>query len=47
VSADHSLGAAAQRMADNGVMHLIVIDPGTRHPSGILSSLDVAAAYSG
>jgi CBS domain-containing protein len=47
VSADQSLGSAAQLMADNGVTHLIVIDPGTGHPSGILSSLDVAAAYAG
>jgi CBS domain-containing protein len=45
VSADQSLGAAAQLMADNRVTHLIVIDPPTGHPSGVLSSLDVAAAY--
>jgi CBS domain-containing protein len=47
VSADQSLGSAAQLMADNGATHLIVIDPGTGHPSGILSPLDVAAAYAG
>jgi CBS domain-containing protein len=47
VSADRSLGSAAQLMADNGATHLIVIDPGTGHPSGILSSLGVAAAYAG
>jgi CBS domain-containing protein len=47
VLADQSLGSAAQLMADNGVTHLIVIDPSTGHPSGILSSLDVAAAYAG
>lgn len=47
VSADQSLCSAAQVMADNNVTHLIVIDPGTGHPSGILSSLDVAAAYAG
>jgi CBS domain-containing protein len=45
VSADRPLASAAQLMADNGVTHLIVIDPSTGHPSGILSSLDVAAAY--
>jgi predicted transcriptional regulator len=45
VPADQSLCAAAQLMADNGVTHLIVIDPSTGHPSGIISSLDVAAAY--
>ncbi len=47
VSADQPLGAAAQLMADNGATHLIVIDPDTGHPSGILSSLDIAAAYAG
>ena len=47
VSADQSVGSAAQLMADNGVTHLIVIDRATGHPSGILSSLDVAAAYAG
>jgi CBS domain-containing protein len=47
VSADQSLCAAAELMADNGITHLIVIDPATGHPSGILSSLDVAAAYAG
>lgn len=45
VQADQSLCSAAQLMADNGLTHLIVIDPGTGHPAGILSSLDVAAAY--
>jgi CBS domain-containing protein len=47
VTADESVCAAAQLMVDNGVTHLIVIDPSTGHPSGILSSLDVAAAYAG
>lgn len=45
VTADQSLGSAAQIMADNGVTHLVVIDPATGHPAGILSSLDVVAAY--
>jgi CBS domain-containing protein len=47
VSADQSLASAAQAMADNGLTHLIVIDQATGHPVGILSSLDVAAAYGG
>jgi CBS domain-containing protein len=47
VSADESLTAAAQLMTDHGNNHLIVIDPSTGHPSGVLSSLDVAAAYAG
>lgn len=45
IVADQPLTAAAQLMADRRLTHLIVIDPGTGHPSGILSSLDVAAAY--
>lgn len=47
ITDDQSLCAAAQLMADNGVTHLIVIDPSTGHPSGVLSSLDVATAYAG
>jgi CBS domain-containing protein len=47
VSADQSLSSAALLMADNGLTHLIVIEPTTGHPIGILSSLDVTAAYGG
>lgn len=47
VAADQSLCAAAQLMAEKGLTHLIVIDPATGHPTGVLSSLDVAAAYAG
>lgn len=47
VTADHALCAAAQLMVDNGATHVIVIDPSTGHPSGVLSSLDVTAAYAG
>lgn len=45
ITDDQSLCAAAQMMADNGLTHLIVVDVSTGHPSGILSSLDIAAAY--
>jgi CBS domain-containing protein len=45
VSASDSLDYAAQIMAENKVTHLIVVDPATGHPAGILSSLDVAAVY--
>jgi CBS domain-containing protein len=34
-------------MAEHGLTHLIVVDPGTGHVEGILSGLDVAAAYGG
>jgi CBS domain-containing protein len=47
ISAADSLGWAAQQMVEHGVTHLVVIDPATGHPSGILSTLDVAAAYAG
>lgn len=45
VSSDDPLSWAAQQMVDRGVSHLVVVDPATGHPSGILSTLDVAAAY--
>lgn len=45
ISAADSLGWAAQQMVEHGVSHLVVFDPATGHPSGILSTLDVAAAY--
>lgn len=45
VSASESLDYAAQLMVGHGVNHLIVVDPASGHPSGILSSLDIAAVY--
>jgi CBS domain-containing protein len=45
VSSADWLDCAARIMAERKVTHLIVIDPATGHPAGILSSLDVAAAY--
>lgn len=47
ISAAESLGWAAEQMVEYGVTHLVVIDPATGHPCGILSTLDVAAAYAG
>lgn len=41
------LDAAAQLMAEHGIDHLIVVDATTGHPAGILSGLDIAAAYAG
>ncbi len=40
-----SLGWAAQLMTESGSSHIVVVDAVTGHPSGILSSLDIAAAY--
>ena len=47
ISASDPLNWAARQMVEHGVSHLVVIDPATGHPSGILSTLDVAAAYAG
>jgi len=45
IPANQSLDHAAQLMVERGVNHVVVIDPHTGHPSGILSTLDVAAVY--
>ena len=45
VSATDSLSWAAHQMIEHSVSHLVVIDPATGHPSGIISTLDIAAAY--
>jgi CBS domain-containing protein len=42
VRSDDSLDRAAQLMSEYGVSHLAVLDPGTRRPVGVLSTLDVA-----
>ena len=47
VSADERLSEAARKFVERGVSHAVVLDPGTAHPVGILSTLDVAAAYAG
>ena len=47
VSADESLQGAAQLMSEHGVSHLVVVDAAGGYPVGVLSSLDVAAAYAG
>jgi len=47
VISDDPLDHAAQVMVEHGASHLIVIERGTGHPCGIISTLDVAAAYAG
>jgi CBS domain-containing protein len=47
VLASDSLEVAARVMVDQGVSHVVVIDPASGHPAGILSTLDIAAAYAG
>ena len=44
VAADEPLRAAAKRMTDEGVSHLLVVQPSTHHVVGVLSTLDVADA---
>jgi CBS domain-containing protein len=47
VSARESLHRAAQLMAEHSVAHLVVLDAASGYPVGVLSTLDVAAAYAG
>jgi CBS domain-containing protein len=47
VRTDDSLDRAAQLMSEYGVSHLAVLDPGTRRPVGVLSTLDVARVLAG
>jgi CBS domain-containing protein len=42
VAADDSLARATQLMAEHEVSHLVVIQPHSGHPVGILSALDLA-----
>jgi CBS domain-containing protein len=47
VSARETLHRAAQLMAEHSVAHLVVLDPAGGYPVGVLSTLDIAAAYAG
>jgi CBS domain-containing protein len=47
VAPEDSLSMAARLMHDYDVHHLLVVDPLSRRPVGILSTLDVAAAIAG
>jgi CBS domain-containing protein len=42
VNADEDLGRAAQLMTEHRVTHLVVVQPHSGHPVGVLSTLDVA-----
>lgn len=44
VSGAESVQAAARLMAEQGHVHLIIVDPATGHPNGVLSALDVLTA---
>lgn len=47
VGPDESLRHAAELMSENGLTHLLVLDPGTDRPVGVLSTLDIAAVVGG
>ena len=40
---DELLGTAVSLMAQHGVSHVVVVDPASDHPVGIVSTLDVAS----
>jgi CBS domain-containing protein len=44
VSPEESLERAAQMMGEHDVTHLVVVQPHSGHPVGILSALDIAGA---
>jgi CBS domain-containing protein len=44
IAADDTLQRAAQLMTEHASAHLLVVDPGSRLPVGVLSTLDVARA---
>lgn len=45
ISADEPLDQAARMMAELGIGHLLVLEPASGYPAGIISVLDIAAAY--
>lgn len=47
ISAEEPLLRAAQLLLEHGTAHLVVLDPETRLPVGVLSTLDLAHAVSG
>jgi CBS domain-containing protein len=46
VGPDDSLGRAAGLMVKERTSHLVVVDPGSQSPVGVLSALDLAAVLS-
>jgi CBS domain-containing protein len=42
IGADEDLPRAAQLMAEHGMAHLVVVQPHSGHPVGVLSTLDLA-----
>jgi CBS domain-containing protein len=46
VAPDDSVEHAAQLMTENAISHLVVVEPETGRPVGVLSTLDIARALS-
>jgi CBS domain-containing protein len=44
VERDDTLAHAAQLMSEHEITHLVVVDPRTERPVGVLSTLDLAGA---
>ena len=44
IGTDHSIGEAGSLMAQYGIAHLAVTEPGTQRPIGVISTLDIARA---
>ncbi len=47
VSSDDTLTRAAQLMREYGTSHLVVVDPESATPLGVLSTLDLARVLAG
>jgi CBS domain-containing protein len=47
VSGRETVEEAARRMTENAIARLIVVEPDTKRPVGIISTLDIAAALAG
>jgi CBS domain-containing protein len=47
VTTDETLERATQMMAEHEMTHLVVVDPSTKKPVGVLSTLDVATVLGG
>jgi CBS domain-containing protein len=47
VAPDDTLEHAAQLMREHAATHLVVVDPASQRPLGVLSTLDVAGTYAG
>jgi CBS domain-containing protein len=47
IAPDETLRRAAQMMAEHEVTHLVVVDPKTAKPVGVVSTLDLAAVLGG